>query len=210
SPALRGRSLAALLSSSDRPEPEPPILSVRTATSSGGTSSVKSLNVVAIITLLVASAWVTNTTAQSSYEAEPVLQAKDLVAAELLKGPNYTVDSKVPVKGFLGRFTIRSDYGTFEAHGIHMFQVRVREVYGLAQLSQMRKTKESLGEAGQAVPRPVASAVAMVMTPVETVEGLPSGVSRLFGRIESGVQSVAAAATAPGQSGEQQVASVSE
>ena len=171
---------------------------------------MKSLNVFAIITLLLASVWVTTSRAQSRYEAEPVLQAKDLVAAELLKGPNYTVDSKVPVKGFLAWFTIRSDYGTFVAHGIHMFQVRVREVYGLAQLSQMSQTKEFLSAAGQAVARPVTSAVNMVMNPVETVEGLPSGVSRLFGRIESGVQSIASAATAPGQSDEQQVASVSE
>src|SRR5262249_56686221 len=74
----------------------------------------------------------------------------------------------------------------------------------------MSQSKEFLSAAGQAVARPVTSAVNMVMNPVETVEGLPSGVSRLFGRIESGVQSVASAATAPGQSDEQQVASVSE
>src|SRR5262245_30295247 len=176
---------------------------MRLAAPPGGTSIVKSLNVVAIITLLLASAWATTSPAQPRYEAEPVLQAKDLVAAELLKGPNYTVDSKVPVKGFLGRFTIRSDYGTFEAHGIYMFQVRVREVYGLAQLSQMSQTKEFLTAAGQAVARPVTSAVNMVMNPVETVEGLPSGVSRLFGRIELGVQNITAAATAPGQTDEQ-------
>src|SRR5262245_1184803 len=137
------------------------------AASPGGTSIVKFLNVVAIVTILVASAWVTTSPAQSRYEPEPVLQAKDLVAAELLKGPNYTVDSKVPVKGFLGRFTIRSDYGIFEAHGIYMFQVRVREVYGLTQLSQMSQTKEFLSAAGQAVARPVTSAVKLVMNRIE-------------------------------------------
>src|SRR5437762_948118 len=56
----------------------------------------------------------------------------------------------------------------------------------------------------------VTSAVNMIVNPVETVEGLPGGVSRLFGRIELGAEQVAAAATAPSQSGEQQVASVSE
>src|SRR2546429_7337686 len=44
----------------------------------------------------------------------------------LFRSPHFTVDDRVPVKGFLAYFTIRSDYGTFEAHGIHMFQIRVK------------------------------------------------------------------------------------
>src|SRR4029077_11003862 len=107
-------------------------------------------------------------------------------------------------------FTIRSDYGTFNAHGIHMLQIRLREVAALAQLAQMSQTKEFVDAAAQAVARPVTSAVNMIVNPVETIEGLPGGVSRLFGRIELGAESIASAATAPGQSGEQQVASVSE
>src|SRR5262249_6689001 len=106
--------------------------------------------------------------------------------------------------------TIRSDYGTFDAHGIFMFQVRVREIYALTQLDQMSQTKEFLDAAAQSVVRPVTSAVNMIVNPVETIEGLPGGVSRLFGRLELGAESSASAARAPGQSGEQQVASVSE
>jgi hypothetical protein len=172
---------------------------------------VKFLNIVVVlITLLALGFSAPIALAQSGYQPEPVLQAKDLVAAELLKGPHYTVDSRVPVKGFLGWFTIRSDYGTFVAHGIHMFQIRVREVYALTKLAEMSQTKEFVDAAAQAVARPVTSAVHMVLNPVETVEGLPGGVSRLFGRIELGAESIASAATAPGQSGQQEVASVSE
>ncbi len=171
---------------------------------------MKFLHTVVMIALLVVSASVAPARARSSYEPEPVLLATELVAPELLKGPHYMVDRRVPVKGFLARFTIRSDYGTFDAHGIHMLQVRLREVHGLAQLAQMSQTKEFLDAAAQAVARPVTSAVNMLINPVETVEGLPSGVSRLFGRIELGAESVTAAASAPGQSTEQQVASVSE
>ena len=78
-------------------------------------------------TVLAAGAW-----AETHYEAEPVLRAADLVGSEILRGPRYTVDSRVPVKGFLYRFTIRSDFGTFDAHGIHMLQTRVREIYAHA------------------------------------------------------------------------------
>jgi hypothetical protein len=166
------------------------------------------ISVIGMITGLVMGSAVTKAHAQ--FQKEPVLQAKDLAAAELLKGPHFTVDNRVPVKDFLARFTIRSAYGTFDAHGIHMFQIRVREVYALTQLDQMSQTKEFAEAAAQAVARPVTSAVNMIVNPVETVEGLPGGVSRLFGRIELGAEQVAAAATAPSQSGEQQVASVSE
>ena len=148
--------------------------------------------------------------AQSGFETEPVLKAKDLVAPELLKGPHFTVDDRVPVKGFLAYFTIRSDYGTFEAHGIHMFQIRVKEVYALTQLDDMSKTKEFAEAAGRAIARPVTSTVHMLVNPVETVEGFPGGVTRLWDRIKLGSEKVAEAATAPGASGGQKVTDVSE
>ena len=61
--------------------------------------------------------------APPGYEMEPVHNAKDLATPELLQGPHFTVDPKVPVKGFIERFTIRSTYGTFEAHGLHMLPI---------------------------------------------------------------------------------------
>jgi hypothetical protein len=152
----------------------------------------------------------TTSWAQSGYEAEPVLKAKDLVAPELLKGPNFTVDERVPVVGFLARFTVRSEFGTFDVHGIHMLQVRVPEIYALAQLDKMSKTQEFADAAAKAAARPVTSAANMIVNPVETIEGLPGGVSRLFDRIKLGGESIAAAATASGQSGEQKAADVSQ
>lgn len=161
----------------------------------------------AIVTVLTAGG---TARAQSTFEAEPVLKAQDLVAAELLQGPRYTVDSQVPVKGFLARFTIRSDFGTFEAHGIHMLQIRVKEVVAIGQIDDMSKTKEFAEAAGKAIARPVTSTVNMLIHPVETVTGFPDGVMRLFDRIKLGGEKVVAAATAPDTSGGQKVADVSQ
>jgi len=148
--------------------------------------------------------------AQSGFETEPVLKATDLVAPELLKGPHFTVDNRVPIKGFLARFTIRSTYGTFDAHGIHMFQIRVKEVYALTQLDDMSKTKEFAEAAGKALARPVTSAANMIINPVETVEGLPGGVTRLFDRIKLGGEAIAAAATAPSQTDSEKLSAVTQ
>ena len=163
------------------------------------------LIIVLAIVSVTAPAW-----AQSGYEVEPVLQAKNLLAPDLLQSPLFTVSPQAPVKDFLARFSMRSVFGQFDAHGIHMFQVRAREILALAQLDKTSKTKEFTEAAAKAVARPVASAANMVLNPVETVEGLPGGVSRLFGRIELGAETVAKAATAPDQSGGDKAAAVTQ
>ena len=167
------------------------------------------ISALAMIVVLVMGG-ATTSWAQSRYEAEPVLKAKDLVGPELLKGPNFTVDERVPVVGYLARFTVRSDFGTFDVHGIHMLHVRVPEIYALAKLDSMSKTQEFADAAARAVERPVASAANMIVNPVETIEGLPGGVTRLFDRIKLGGESIAAAATSSGQSGEQKAVDVSQ
>jgi len=164
----------------------------------------------AMASVLVTASTVTPVRAQSRFETEPVLKATDLVAPELLKGPHFTVDNRVPINGFLARFTIRSDYGTFDAHGIHMFQIRVKEVYALTQLDDMSKTKEFAEAAGKALARPVTSAANMIINPVETVEGLPGGVTRLFDRIKLGGEAIAAAATAPSQTDSEKLSAVTQ
>lgn len=148
--------------------------------------------------------------APSGYEAEPVLNAKDLAAPELLQGPHFTVDSKVPVRGFIERFTIRSKYGTFQANGQRMLPIRVNEVEALAKLDDLSKTKEFAEAAGKAIARPVTSTVKMLVHPVDTITGFPDGVARLFGRIKLGGERVVEAATTPGASGSEKVAEASK
>jgi hypothetical protein len=151
--------------------------------------------------LILVGGWVAQAEAQASYEAEPVLNAKDLATPDLLKGPHFTVDPKVPVKGFLERFTIRSTYGTFEANGLRMLPIRVNEVEAIAKLDELSRTKEFADAAGRAIARPVTSTVNMLVHPVDTITGFPDGVARLFDRIKLGSERVYQAATAPGQSG---------
>ena len=50
--------------------------------------------VLAIVMALGMGPTVVSVHAQSGFEKEPVLQAKDLVAQGLLKGPHYTVDPR--------------------------------------------------------------------------------------------------------------------
>jgi len=137
--------------------------------------------------------------APAAYETEPVLKATDLVAAPLLKGPQHTVSDRVPVQGMLGRFAIKSEFGAFEAHGIHMLEVRVREISALAELQKTSKTKQFLEASGNAAKRPVTSAANIVMHPVDTAKGIPGGASRMWERAKLGGAAVAEAATGSGK-----------
>jgi hypothetical protein len=141
--------------------------------------------------------------AQPGYEVQPVLKAADLVPGALLKGPNFTVDPKVPTTSYLAQFTLRSEYGTLEVHGRDLLAIRVAEVGALEQLAGMNKSEEFLKAAGNAAARPVMAAVDIVSSPVETSKAAPAAIGRFFDRVELGAKSVAAGATSPGKSTEQ-------
>jgi hypothetical protein len=148
--------------------------------------------------------------APSSFETEPVLKATDLIGPELLKGPRHGVADRVPVQGMLARFTIQSDFGTFEAHGIHMLQVRLREIHALGEMEKMSKSKTFLEAAGRSVARPVTSTASMLAHPAETVKGIPGGAARMWDRAKLGGAAVVEAASGPAKSGTEKASDVTE
>ena len=133
--------------------------------------------------------------AAPGYEKEPVLKASQLAPTELLKGARFQVDDKVPIDSFLARFTIRSDLGTFEAHGREMLKTRVAELAALEQLEAVSKTETFAKALGSSAMRPVKAVEQIVTKPVETAKGLPAGVERFFGRVKRGTENVWEAAT---------------
>jgi hypothetical protein len=134
--------------------------------------------------------------AQAGFETPPVLNATELAPPDPLQGPTFTVDPQVPIVEMLGQFTIRSDVGTFEAHGREMLRIRVGELHALAQIERMSKSEEFLKAAARTVVRPVGSAANMLLNPLETAKGMPGGGERFFGRLELGAQTIAGAVTA--------------
>jgi len=132
--------------------------------------------------------------AASSFETPPVLKASDLAPAELLKGPRFHVDPQVPTDGLLTKFTIRSDFGDFEAEGLGMLGIRVGEIQALDVMSKTEKSeafKRALVGSAKRTGKSVATAVTH---PVETAKGLPAGVGRFFQRVERGAKTGAAKA----------------
>jgi hypothetical protein len=138
--------------------------------------------------LLVATGGATLVAAQAAFEKPAVLRAQDVAPAELLRGPRYQVEEAVPTDGFLAKFTIRSDFGPFEAQGPGMLQIRVTEIGALDALSKMETSevfKKALAESAKRTGKSLQTAIE---NPVETVKGLPEGVGRFFERVGRSVK----------------------
>jgi hypothetical protein len=151
--------------------------------------------VILAVALVASAGGVQGIWAATGYEQQPVLKASQLAPAELLKGARFQVDEMVPTDGFLARFTLRSDFGTFEVHGRGMLQIRVAEVAALEQLDAVSKTETFAKALGSAAVRPVKAVGQIITNPVETAKGVPGGVERFFGRVKRGATNLWEATT---------------
>jgi hypothetical protein len=130
-----------------------------------------------------------------------VLNASDVVPAQMLKGPRYQVDARVPTDGFLAHFTIQSDFGTFEVRGREMLPIRLTELAALEQLEAMSHTEEFATAVAAAAARPLVATKEIIEHPVATISGIPAGVGHFFERTyrqaKRGVEDASGAGGAP-------------
>src|SRR5262245_28680791 len=135
--------------------------------------------------------------AQPAVQAPPVLRARELLPPDVLAGPHFQVDDRVPTDGLLGHFTLRSGFGTFVAPGREPLRVRIAELPAIQHLEATSQTDVFLQAAGNAAAKPVEAVVSLVTDPVDAIQGIPTGISRFFDRVELGAQRIAQVATCP-------------
>jgi hypothetical protein len=128
-------------------------------------------------------------------EAPALVPATDLAPATLIAGNGFRVDSPVTTDGLMALFRIRSDVGTFDAPGLELLSIRVAELPAIAQLKQTSKTGVFAQSLARNAVAPVQAAGQMLRNPMETVQGLPGGVQRFFGRVGGGGQNITQAAS---------------
>ena len=113
-------------------------------------------------------------------EPMPTLDAAMLAPPALLNASGYTIDSTVPVMGYMGQFTLRAPAGTFNADGTEMLSIRVNELAAIAQLSQLSESGVFADALAASAMKTGAAIGQAVMNPVATLSGLPAGVGRFF------------------------------
>jgi hypothetical protein len=141
--------------------------------------------------------------AQTPTEPPQVLSARYLLPPDLLAGPRFRVDDRVPTDGYMGHYTLRSEVGTFTVVSRDLLKIRIAELAVIEQLEATSKTDVFLSGAARAAERPVQAVVNIVTNPVGTVESLPGGISRFFDRVEMGGKAIEQAAMDASKSSDQ-------
>jgi hypothetical protein len=140
--------------------------------------------------------------AGGQYEEPPVVNVADLLPTTPLSGPGYTVQPQAPTNGAMGQYTIvadpsvlHDDAGTYYVESLDMLKIRLSEIPAIAQLDNMSNSDVFAKALVSSAVRPVGAAANMVMHPMDTVTGLPSGVGDLFERVSLGATTIASSAS---------------
>jgi len=136
------------------------------------------------------------------FEQPPIINATQLLPESALSGPGFHVEQQVPTNGAMGQYTIvadasvfQDDAGTYRVESLDLLKIRLSEIPAIADLENVSKTGVFANALAQSAERPVAAAANMVIHPMDTVTGLPSGIGSLFGRVTMGAGEIASSAS---------------
>ena len=117
-----------------------------------------------------------------AFEKAQDLSAADILPGDLLQNEHHTVADRVRNDGYLNYYTIKSDYGEFEADSTAMLRIRISEIDALSELDALSQTEVFIKAAADAGVGQLKSIKQLLTQPVETVVGIPRGIGRMFDR----------------------------
>lgn len=125
------------------------------------------------------------------YEVPGPVETATLVPESLLDVPEVLVNPRAEADGWHVTYTLNGPEGTETVTGTEFLANRVREIRAIATLRKMNKSEEfgkALLASGGEKLQSVASAV---KDPVQTIQKLPKGASKFFGRLGTTVKNAA-------------------
>ena len=133
----------------------------------------------------------TTSTAPPRFEVPGVQNASEILPQDLIAGPHYKVREKVVLYGFMRNYLVDSDYGTFQVTGDFALRKLIKEIGAIAALQEVKKGKAYLEGIKNAASQPVEFGANLINDPVDTVSGIPKGVSTLFQNVKTGLSTPA-------------------
>lgn len=138
----------------------------------------------AIISAVVAITTTQTAFAQSYFPSEPpepapIFRVQEVLDAEILQGPDYTIAQDVPVRDFKYLFTVRTPYGDFRALGKNMLELRLRELLAISRARKMMRDPQmfkGIMETFRQTPEGVWTAIS---DPGGTLLRVPKGLQRM-------------------------------
>lgn len=124
-------------------------------------------------------------TAAEEAESPPVRTASQILGAERVKGPGYTIRERVDPCGFLNHYEVESSFGLYEAHSDRMLTVRLREIETMQRLMKMSSTNTYMASLQKRLVALPNSLVQVATNPVKAIGRVPKVVGNTFGRVGS-------------------------
>lgn len=120
----------------------------------------------------------------------PQLKASEILKPEYLKGPHYTVRENVGTGSGVNQFVIDSDFGVFDADGDAMLVRREKEIYAIADLTEISKTDQFKDSLANAAKGTFNAAKKIVTDPGETLSNVPKGISKFMGKAGQSIKKI--------------------
>lgn len=136
--------------------------------------------------------WITPTGAETPQEVQNIpitLQASNVLAKEVLAGPEYKIKETVLNDGFVNIYELDTAYGPVTVESTALLMIRLNEIKALQRMEELKKTqvfKDALKEAAKG---PLRTAKGLVTAPVKTVTDTVTGIGRWFSDVGRAVVS---------------------
>jgi hypothetical protein len=118
-----------------------------------------------------------------------VLKSWDVLPADLLQGPNYSVRTSVLNDGLINTYVLDTNYGMLKVESTALLMKRIGELRAIASIEQMKKTDVYMSAVRQAAAAPVRTAEGLVQDPAGTVSDVASGIGRFITNVRTTVRS---------------------
>jgi hypothetical protein len=123
-----------------------------------------------------------------AYEEAVWLNASDLLAADVLRGPSHRVRDQAFTDGYMAHFDIDTDFGSFEAIGVPQVQRRIAEVEAIRKLVETSKGDLFAEGLKRSIEQPIDAVKNIITHPVDSVKGVPKTVGHFFSKVGSSIE----------------------
>jgi len=125
----------------------------------------------------------TTSPAPQAFETPGRVPTKMFIAADLMSGPLDSVGDFAENDGMNNSYFLYSGNDAWAVTTGIALRTRIREIYAIAKLREMSKTDEFSQAMANAGKQKIEGVVGIVTNPLGTIQNIPLGASRFFGRI---------------------------
>jgi len=123
-----------------------------------------------------------------AFESPGRVETKMFIPADLMSGPLHSVGDYAENDGMNNTYFLYSGNDASAVTTGIALRTRIREIYAIDKLRQMSKTDEFARAMANAGKQKIDGVVGIVTNPLGTIQNIPLGASRFFGRIGEGLK----------------------